>query len=368
MIIIPDQALTRVPWSALPGPEPGSYLLNRYAIVTAPHGQGVIDVLAGSGEPVGQPRLLLLGGVDYDRFPAPAAAGDASRLAQAATRGPSRSPEARTRSGWAPLPGTLGEVNALKRLWDRTGPFTLLTGPEANELQLRQAMPGSQFIHLATHGFFADPAFRSALQNDLTSERLFGVLGELGGHASFGRATVAGRNPLILSGIALAGANGPPRTDDQGRPTGDDGILTAEEVAYLDLTATELVVLSACQTGLGDVAGGEGVFGLQRAFHLAGARTTVASLWQVNDQATQALMVEFYRNLWERKLSKIEALREAQLVMLARDDAAHDRRRGQEVERPGVPGPPVPPVAARPPSRRLPPYDWAAFTLSGDWR
>jgi CHAT domain-containing protein len=268
------------------------------------------------------------------------------------------------------LRGTLEEVTALKALWGPAGPVTLLTGTEASELRLRQAMPRNRFIHLATHGFFADPAFRSALQNDLTSERLFGVLQEVDADASFGRITVAGRNPLLLSGIVLAGANRPPRADDQGRPTGDDGILTAEEVAYLDLTDTELVVLSACQTGLGDVAGGEGVFGLQRAFHLAGARTTVATLWPVDDQATRALMVEFYRNLWERKLPKVEALRQAQLTMLARDDP--DRRRlerGREVERPGVPQPLPAPTASLPnPARRLSPYDWAGFTLSGDWR
>jgi CHAT domain-containing protein len=104
--------------------------------------------------------------------------------------------------------------------------------------------------------------------------------------------------------------------DEDAASWGDDGILTASEVAQIDLRETELVVLSACETGLGAVAGGEGILGLQRAFQLAGAKTVVASLWQVSDEATLALMVEFYRNLWERRLGRLEALREAQLAML----------------------------------------------------
>ena len=111
----------------------------------------------------------------------------------------------------------------------------------------------------------------------------------------------AGRNPLLLSGLVCAGANLPLELDASGLPAASDGILTAEEVASIDLRATDLVV-SACETGLGEVGGGEGVFGLQRAFHLAGVRTTVASIWKVDDDATRTLMVEFYRNLWHKKL------------------------------------------------------------------
>jgi CHAT domain-containing protein len=88
------------------------------------------------------------------------------------------------------------------------------------------------------------------------------------------------------------------------------------EVAGLDLERTEMVVLSACETELGSVAGGEGVLGLPRAFQIAGAKTTVASLWKVDDAATQILMKEFYTNLWQKKLGKLESLRQAQLRML----------------------------------------------------
>src|SRR4029079_16945786 len=106
------------------------------------------------------------------------------------------------------------------------------------------------------------------------------------------RMGAGARSPLVLSGLVCAGAN---LADTPQR-----GILSADAVASLDLRGLELAVLSACETGLGDVAGGEGVFGLQRAFHLAGAHNVVASLWKVDDQATAALMTLFYDRLWRQ--------------------------------------------------------------------
>jgi CHAT domain-containing protein len=118
-------------------------------------------------------------------------------------------------------------------------------------------------------------------------------------------------NPMLRSGLALAGANiflrggSPP-------PPAEDGLLTAEEVAGLDLLGTELVVLSACDTGLGEVHVGEGVFGLRRAFVVAGARTLVMSLWKVPDLATAFLMDRLYDNLLTRGLDRDLALSDAQ--------------------------------------------------------
>ena len=126
----------------------------------------------------------------------------------------------------------------------------------------------------------------------------------------FQHHTVTGWHPGLLSGLVLAGANQPTEPDR------DDGILTAIEVASLDLTNVDLAVLSACETGLGEVAGGEGILGLQRAFQTAGARSVVAGLWKVPDRATQMLMTRFYENLWDKKMSKLEALRQAQIWML----------------------------------------------------
>jgi CHAT domain-containing protein len=142
-------------------------------------------------------------------------------------------------------------------------------------------------------------------------------------------------------------------------PLGDDGVLTGEEVVGLDLSRTDLVVLSACETGLGDLAGGEGVFGLQRSFEMAGAATCVASLWQVPDEATQRLMTRFYENLWQKRMGKLAALREAQLWLRREAITQPEIVRGAHTT--PEDGPPA--VAGR-----LPPYYWAAFVLSGDWR
>jgi len=139
----------------------------------------------------------------------------------------------------------------------------------------------------------------------------------------------------------------------------------------LDLRGTELVVLSACETGLGEIGGGgEGVSGLQRAFHLAGARNVVGSLWKVNDAATMVLMTEFYKNLWERKLSPAAALRRAQLVMLTAYDPNTGRLRPSvDVEKNDESLTRARAEQLRNPKKAvLPPYYWSAFSFSGDWR
>lgn len=123
-------------------------------------------------------------------------------------------------------------------------------------------------------------------------------------------------NPLLRSGLALAGAN---TFLQEGNlpPDAEDGLLTAEDVTGLDLLDTELVVLSACETGLGEVHVGEGVFGLRRSFVIAGAKTLVMSLWKVPDEQTQELMVDFYQRLLKGE-GRAEALRNAQLAMKAK--------------------------------------------------
>ena len=170
-------------------------------------------------------------------------------------------------------------------------------------------------------------------------------------------------NSGMRSGVALAGANKPQQ------PGRDDGILTALEAQQLDLSGTDLIVLSACETSLGSSTRGEGMLGLQRAFQVAGVRTAVTSLWSVDDNATEVLMVEFYKNLWQRKLSKLESLRQAQLTMLRDYDPTTGTLRGPGITKSVDPQKLDASVnGTRKHLGPLPPYYWAAFTLSGDWR
>lgn len=161
--------------------------------------------------------------------------------------------------------------------------------------QMGKKAPSPRILHIATHGFFfPDP--RTEQRGN--QEPVFKI----------------SDNPMIRSGLVLAGANHAWKT---GRPLAnmEDGILTAYEISQLDLRHTDLVVLSACETGLGDIAGNEGVYGLQRAFKIAGAKHLVMSLWQVPDYQTQELMTIFYKKMLSEKMPVREALQAAQKEM-----------------------------------------------------
>jgi CHAT domain-containing protein len=164
-------------------------------------------------------------------------------------------------------------------------------------------------LHLATHGYFSPPNIASALEPPQTAS--LGV-----SWLVLGRDDVAGLHPGLLSGLVCAGANAPPRDPATGMIDVGASVLTAEEVAGLDLNGCRLAVLSACETGLANVAGGQGVLGLQRAFHRAGAGAVMASLWIVDDAATSLMMEDFYAHLWGEKLTPMEALRRAQRTIL----------------------------------------------------
>jgi CHAT domain-containing protein len=258
------------------------------------------------------------------------------------------------------LPGTREELAVIHELYrtkfGKQGISVLESAGASEEALIREAQRHSS-LHLATHGYFAAERFKSALARSTSEvknasfelrEVIFNVRSD---------QSLSGYHPGLLSGLALAGANHP---DEK-----EDGILTAEEVGALNLTGTELVVLSACETGLGNTAGGEGLLGLQRAFQVAGAKTVVASLWSVPDQATKSLMVRFYENLWNKKMGKLEALREAQHWML--EHGAEQPEMKREMAARGLS------VVERTEdggqrTGRLPPYYWGAWVLSGDWR
>jgi CHAT domain-containing protein/Tfp pilus assembly protein PilF len=193
----------------------------------------------------------------------------------------------------AALPGTLTEVNSIASVLKQKNIETkTVIGVSANEAFLKKLQSPS-ILHIATHGFFLEDIGKEAsgLGRFIGGDQVNGSL-----------------NPLLHSGILLAGAQ---KTATGIRGEGEDGILYAYEAMNLDLDNTDLVILSACETGLGKIRNGEGVYGLQRALIIAGAQTIVMSLWKVSDEVTQQLMIEFY-NYWMTGVSKREAFIKAQ--------------------------------------------------------
>ena len=220
---------------------------------------------------------------------------------------------------YCPLEETAQEAKAIA---PQLPGVQVLTGSQATENALKQ-LHGPSILHIATHGFFDK---NQSL--DLTDSA--GAVEP--GAISKDRAKATGirtENPLLRSGLALAGFN-------RRQSGSEDGVLTALEAAGLDLRGTKLVVLSACKTGLGDVANGEGVYGLRRAFAIAGAESQLISLWVVNDLGTKDLMVDYYQHL-QNNVGRSAALRQTQLRMLKSQQYHH-------------------------------PHFWAPFIASGDWK
>jgi CHAT domain-containing protein/tetratricopeptide (TPR) repeat protein len=327
ILLSPDGALAQVPFAALPGRKRGSWLLEETALAVVAVPQLLPDLLeapAGKGE---KASLLVVGDVDFTSI---------------------------ARGGWLELPGTRLEADGVRASFQgrfKSGIATDLRREKASKPALRRALPLHRYAHLATHGFFATASVRSALADTQRQGR----------DGLFGREGLAGFHPGLLSGIVLAAAK---EEDEQ------DGILTALEVAELDLSGVELAVLSACETGLGELAGGEGVLGLQRAFQAAGAKSLVTSLWSVSDAATSVLMEHFYKHLWgKEKVSKLEALRRAQLFVLGNPGAVEKRARelrSRLTRGLGKAALRLPPAGRQ--GGRSHPLWWAGFVLSGDWR
>ena len=214
-----------------------------------------------------------------------------------------------------PLDFTKLEATAIKKTFPNAN---VLLGALASETAVKQ-LHGPSILHLATHAFFF-PDLELDLKPSLESG--------LGQHLP---KALQLENPLLRSGLALAGFN--KRFD---APAGsDDGVLTSLEVAGLDLRGTQLIVLSACETGLGDVKVGNGVYGLRRALVIAGSQSQVLSLWEVDDSGTKDLMEIYYQGLKAGK-GRHRALQDAQLKLLSNPSYQH-------------------------------PYYWASFVASGDW-
>jgi CHAT domain-containing protein/Tfp pilus assembly protein PilF len=360
--LCPDAALTALPWAALPGRAQGKVLLEEHALAFVPHGPWLLQRLqAKAGKEDGPGTLLALGAVAYGRAPRDGAKPLSEDLvAQAPKRGG-------WRAAWDDLNGTereLGQV--LARAGKRE--VISLTGADAGLARVARDLERAHYAHLATHGFFDDKGTRSVLQLTAADHRR-GWRGE--------RVGAGLRSPLLLSGLVLAGAN----RKEQGKPdtwADDGGILLGEDIVGRNLHVMELAVLSACETGLGDVAGGEGVFGLQRAFHVAGCKNVVASLWQVDDEATAALMNLFYARLWHpdeaKRLPPLQALRQAQLALYRQPELipqfARGEARGPKPDKVVKIEEYAPPAAdeVKAGEKKAHPRQWAAFVLSGDGR
>lgn len=317
LALSPDSFLATLPFEVL-ADDKGRFLIEDFSFLYL-HDLRQLSGLrkAQEAETHSEATLLAVGGVDYNRVPAPTGTVSSQRGG--------------VESFWTRLPQTDQEAQAVVDLFQANSPgmkAVHLRAQDPGEARLKAELAGKNFVHLATHGFFAAegvPSLWDALQDEPGSGK-----GSLAPPFR-SKQSVEGVSPGLLSGLVCAGAN-------QGE---EDGLLTAEEVQWLDLSAAELVVLSACETGLGRQRAGEGMMSLRRAFHLAGARTVVSSLWKVNDSSTQELMQGFYQNLWLKGQGRLEALRNAQLEML---------RLNRAVEKAPLPS------------------TWGAFVLSGEWR
>jgi CHAT domain-containing protein len=220
---------------------------------------------------------------------------------------------------WKYLPGSLKETEAIKGIISKDMKVNYYSGLDASEEHFKKSVSESNILHIASHGFFyPDP---NVLREETTVENETET-GELkfrsGSTSNYGVWNfVNNENPLMRSGLAMAGAN-----DAWQRSVfaeGEDGVLSAQEVSNLNMSKTELVVLSACETGLGDIKGNEGVYGLQRAFKMAGVHYIIMSLWQVPDAETAEFMTLFYGKLFELKDIRA-AFKEAQAVMRVKYD------------------------------------------------
>lgn len=294
VFLAPDGALNTVPFAALVNEQ--GFLVDQYDFTYLTSGR---ELLRFGNQPAAAGPLVVFANPDFGSAEGAVTSGQ-TKLSKVV---------------FQPLPGTQAEADALHQLFPDAA---VRTGGDATEAAVKQVNRPFA-LHLATHGYFLPTQSLSnltgpggeALDTNVANERL--ALAE---------------NPLVRSGLAFAGATGLRGSG------GEDGVLTALEASSLDLTGTQLVVLSACQTAEGEVSQGEGVYGLRRALTVAGAEALVMSLWSVDDEATSYLMRGYYRRLREG-MGRSAALRDVQRVLANSESTRH-------------------------------PYYWAAFIPSGN--
>jgi CHAT domain-containing protein/Tfp pilus assembly protein PilF len=299
LLLSPDGELALVPFAALH--DGRQFLVESFDFSYLTSGK---DLLSRSQETVPAASVVVLADPDFSGSPQALAPSTEEASAQAkrssaverffSTLGMEPAQRA-----WAPvrLPGTRQEAEAIQRLLPQA---QLFLGPEASKERLL-SLPPPGILHLATHGFFLKDASAAPRSRGVGH---FGALGE-------DLAASSPPDPLLRSGLLFAGAGArPPSPSSAPQAPPESALATALELASLNLWGTQLVVLSACDTGRGEVEQGQGVYGLRRAFVVAGAETVVMSLWKVDDETTSQLMEAYYRNLLEGQ-GRASALREA---------------------------------------------------------
>jgi CHAT domain-containing protein/tetratricopeptide (TPR) repeat protein len=308
LLIAPDGDLARLPLEVLPTAD-GRRLIDDYQISYLSCGRDVLRFgSVATGEPGGP---LVVADPDFDLEAEERLAPDLELAIPSIGRHSRDLDRDHSAHHFHRLPGTQAEG---ERVATRLGVSPWLDAT-ALEGRLKTACHSPRILHLATHGFFLPDQPRDLNRDGRGLGFDFGeFFGARGGRTRLSRTLM--ENPMLRSGLALAGANTWLKAGNLPEEA-EDGLLTAEDVTGLDLLATELVVLSACETGLGRVHVGEGVFGLRRAFVLAGAKTLVMSLWKVPDEPTRELMEDFYDRLLAGE-GRAEALRQAQLAMKAK--------------------------------------------------
>jgi CHAT domain-containing protein/tetratricopeptide (TPR) repeat protein len=310
LFISPDGEFNRIPFAALPAPGSRSLLGQAMQLRLLTTGRELLDLAQPPGK--AQRSALVVANPAFGQLPRNAAAPAKAQERSSDLQGPP----------FAPLPATEQEGQAISTL---TG-GQLLSGTQATAAAVKSAST-PQILHIASHAFF-----RPDLPDKTPAAD--GLMGK--------RPPLA-ESPMLRSGIALAGANRNPLPGMastfalSGENIDDDGYLTALEVAQLNWKGTELVVISACESGTGETRAGEGVYGLRRAIAVAGARSSLLSLWKVSDDATAAFMEAYYRRL------KAGEGRAAALTATQQSFRSHPN-----------------------PTWRHP-YVWAAFQLSGAW-
>jgi CHAT domain-containing protein len=380
-----DGKLNTIPIGIIPAPD-GKLLMERYDLLLVSSTKDLLKRRAASAAAVGKTgsasgaasnTALLVGNPLFDLSASEQAAAEHKLVAARTSGTPGASPaphpdqssfpasaDASGRSRdlvagqkLAPLPGTGAEVAAIADLMKSAGWKTeIYTG----QMALKSVVQGAashRVLHLATHGFFL-PDQQIELGQRPGMDRAAPILSPASGQSAgsnaglsiIGSYSAAGlEEPMLRSGLYFAGANRTLAGESSAKATAgltdtspasaaDNGVLTALEAGNLDLTGTELVVLSACNTGQGEVPSSEGVFGLRRALEEAGAQSVMMSLWSVPDKETLELMKLFYAK-WLGGMEKHEALKQAQLEMRQRVRSEHD---GHDL-----------------------PYYWAAFVLVG---